>query len=416
MKFNPFKPGSIVTHGMFVGRLDELYTIEQCLYQTIHNNPQHFLIEGERGIGKSSLLTLADAIASGVVTPLRFNDKMSFLTISVDMGGVYSQLDVIKTIARELKSSLSDRETLKQKALKTWDFLQKWEILGVRYHGDTPETAPDDARDDLAAKIIQLIDDAKESIDGVFIIIDEADRPEPDAKLGEFLKLFTERLTKRGCNKVLIGLAGLPSTIAKMKASHDSAPRIFEILNLEPLSHDERKEVVRSGLRAAREANAFETSITNEAIDLISELSEGYPHFIQQFAYSAFAEDSDDTIDVEDVKRGAYKDNGALAQLGVKYFNEMYHVKISSEDYRKVLNTMASRSDNWVSRKDIISESGVSESSVTNALSALKDRKIIMVEDGRRGFYRLPTKSFAAWINAFRSVKPGPDEEGDTLF
>jgi DNA-binding IscR family transcriptional regulator len=91
-------------------------------------------------------------------------------------------------------------------------------------------------------------------------------------------------------------------------------------------------------------------------------------------------------------------------------------VKISSEDYRKVLNTMASRSDNWVSRKDIISESGVSESSVTNALSALKDRKIIMVEDGRRGFYRLPTKSFAAWINAFRSVKPGPDEEGDTLF
>jgi hypothetical protein len=115
------------------------------------------------------------------------------------------------------------------------------------------------------------------------------------------------------------------------------------------------------------------------------------------------------------VKLGAFKENGALAQLGVKYFNEMYHGKIASEDYRTVLNAMAAHGDDWVARKDIIAESEVSESSVTNALSALKDRKIIMVEDGRRGFYRLPTKSFAAWINAFRSAKP--EEFGvQTLF
>ena len=214
----------------------------------------------------------------------------------------------------------------------------------------------------------------------------------------------------------MFGLAGLPSVVNKLKASHESSPRLFEILALEPLLHDERSRVVKSGLNIAREKNGYETAITKDVLDLICELSEGYPHFIQQFAYSAFAEDTDNTIDVNDVKMSAYKENGALAQLGVKYFNEMYHTKIASDDYRKVLNPMATHSDNWVSRKEIIAEAGVTETNVANALIALRDRKIIMTEDGRRGYYRLPTKSFAAWINALRSVKASFESQTDTLF
>ena len=171
--------------------------------------------------------------------------------------------------------------------------------------------------------------------------------------------------------------------------------------------------VVEFGLRDAQRVNGTETKITHEALAMIAELSEGYPHFIQQFAHSAFAQDSDDVIDVADVTQGAYKENGALTQLGHKYFSEMYHAKISSEDYRRVLGAMAPHGDKWLQRKDIIAESGVSESSVTNALAALKDKNIILVEEGKRGMYRLPTKSFAAWINAIRSVteKTGGEKE-----
>jgi hypothetical protein len=55
-KYNPFRPNSIVTTGMFCGRFDEMKAAEQSLFQTKHENPKHFLISGERGIGKSSLL------------------------------------------------------------------------------------------------------------------------------------------------------------------------------------------------------------------------------------------------------------------------------------------------------------------------------------------------------------------------
>jgi hypothetical protein len=413
LKFNPFQPNKMVVPGMFTGRIEEVDTIEQCLFQAKNGNPQHFLIEGERGIGKSSLLFLVEGFASGKVVS-ELNGKLNFLTLSVDMGGVETQLDIVRTIARELKSSLSEREALKEKALQVWDFVSKFEVMGVKYHGGSGKPVSDDARDELVNNIAKLA--SSEDLDGIFIIIDEADAPPESADLGEFIKLFTERLTRKNCNNVLLGLSGLPSTISKIRASHESAPRVLEILRLEPLEPDERKQVIEKGLSLAATKNGSSTAITNEAMTYLCELSEGYPHFIQQFAYCAFAEDTYNYIDMTDVLGGAHKENGAIAQLGHKYFNEMYFGRISSSEYRKVLNTMAEYSDQWVPRKTLVRESGVKETTLNNALNALKAKNVILADEARAGYYRLPTKSFAAWINAIKSVETRADTDVGNLF
>ena len=161
--------------------------------------------------------------------------------------------------------------------------------------------------------------------------------------------------------------------------------------------------MIEKALDVAREKNGFATPITGDAATLLADMSEGYPHFLQQFGHCAFEVDSDDTIDVNDVTRGANDPNGALDQLGKKYFNEMYYDKIGSHDYRKVLNVMAEFGDDWVSRQDIIKQSGLAMTTINNALRALRDREIIVPDEARKGFYRLPTKSFAAWIGASRS-------------
>jgi hypothetical protein len=199
--------------------------------------PSAFLVLGERGIGKSSLLMLAEAIGNGTVLPLQTNTRMSFIAISVDMGGVSSQLDIVRIIGRELKAVLEKRDEIKAKAAKVWDFLNKWEVLGVRYHSESErEIDADNERDTLAERVMQCLDSTNGVIEGMFILIDESDRPDASAKLGEFLKLFTERLTKRGCDNVVFGLAGLPSVITRLKESHESSARLFEVLTLEPLS------------------------------------------------------------------------------------------------------------------------------------------------------------------------------------
>ena len=218
MKFNPFRPGSVVSPGMFIGRTDELDTIEQCLFQAKHGNPQHFLIEGERGIGKTSLMHYTEVLARGEVNPLRTKQLIKFLTLPVDIGSAQSQIDIVRALAREWKRAISEHDALKANLTTVWNFLSSWEILGFGYYRE--DIDPDDAREELAVKFRDMLNASSEYVDGVFVVIDEADAPEPSAKLGEFLKFFTEQLHQLGCNNVLFGLAGLPSTIPKLRGSH----------------------------------------------------------------------------------------------------------------------------------------------------------------------------------------------------
>lgn len=389
----------MVGPGMFVGRYEELDAIESYLFQTRHENPQNFLIQGERGIGKSSLFLFVDLLASGEIPPTGSTEKFNFLVVNADLGGCATQLEIIQKIAGELKQAISDREHLKKLAKDVWDWFTNWEVLGVRYNKDRQDLDADLISREFIDKISVLcLRDP--DLHGILILVDEADRPPADANLGETLKMFSERLERKGCSKVLFGVAGLPTIIAKLRESHDSSPRLFHTMPLRPLEVEERKKVVNLGIERANEKNAEQTTVEPDALHYIAELSEGYPHFIQQFAYSAFEKDIDNNITIEDVKAGSYGERGALAQLGDKYFHEMYIARVSSPDYRRVLDAMAQHGDDWIVKRDIIQESGVQESTVTNALNALKTKEIILTDESRRGYYRLPTRSFAAWINA----------------
>ena len=412
LKFNPFQPNKMVAPGMFTGRIDELNTIERCLYQTSMGSPQHFLIEGERGIGKSSLLFVMSAIASGEVSSIN-GQSMNFATVSVDLGAVQTQADIVSSIARQFRNIVSKRDVVGEKAKELWSFLRRWEAFGVRHRDEQP-LAVEDVRDDLVSAIAKFCKECEGMIDGVVIMIDEADAPPVSANLGEFVKLFSERLSRINCNNVVLGMSGLPTLLPKLRDSHLSSPRIFDVLRLKPLEVGERAVVVERGLAVGKEKSGTETTIDDDALKFLCELSEGYPHFIQQFAYCAFEEDSDNNISLNDVLEGAYKENGALAQLGSKYFDEMYFGKISSSEYRRVLNTMAEFGDNWVVRKTLVEKSGVKETTLNNALNTLKAKEVILADPARQGYYRLPTRSFAAWINAINSVaaSSGTDPRG----
>jgi hypothetical protein len=182
--------------------------------------------------------------------------------------------------------------------------------------------------------------------------------------------------------------------------------RIFEVLTLDTLKPEERIEVIQKGLAEAKARNTTDISISRKGEDLISEFSEGYPHFIQQFAYSAFETNTDEVIDEDDVILGAaIRPNGALQQLGLKYYEELYFDQIGSDEYRQVLRIMSGKLDGWVSKEDIRQTSGIKASTLNNAISTLKKRRIIIPKPGTKGVYRLPTKSFAVWISAYTKAK-----------
>ncbi|MDI6790280.1 MAG: hypothetical protein QME44_06305 [Thermodesulfobacteriota bacterium] len=259
--------------------------------------------------------------------------------------------------------------------------------------------------EELADKLATIATTMAQDDGGIFITIDEADKAPTSTGLGEFVKFLTERLTKRGANNVGVGVVGISGVIKKMRDSHESAVRILTQIRLTALNDDERKEVVNRGLAEAEKKNGFKVAINEDALTLISVLSEGYPHFIQQYAYSAFAQDTNNNIDIDDVVTGLTKENGALHQLGMRYFENMYTDEVRSDDYRTVLQVIAQHSPSYVQRNTIIKESGLKRHTVDNALVALKKRGSVVVKSGQKGQYRLPSQSFATWIRAFKVGK-----------
>ena len=414
-KYNPFKPNDIVHAGMFAGRIDELRIIERCLFQAKMGSQQHFMIQGERGIGKSSLLLYVNHVAEGRISPLK-GDDLRFVSIPVDLGGCQSQSDIVRKVGRGLRQAIGQRNTLKESAKGVWDWITNWEVLGVKYNKTDNEIDLEEIAEQFVTNLADFCETTAHQVDGLLFLMDEADRPTVESGLGAYLKLISERLTWKGCHKVVFGLAGLPSLMEKLRDSHESSPRLFHTMNLLPLTPEERKRVIQIGLQEANVKNAVQTEITGEAINFLAELSEGYPHFLQQFSYCAFERDTDDVINEGDVGDGAFEDGGALSQLGDKFFNEMYHARISSAEYRRVLDAMAEHGDRWIPRKKIIAESGVTEANVTNALQALKSKGVILQDDKLRGSYRLPTNSFAAWINAVKAARAKSDAQNESPF
>ena len=241
VKFNPFRPNGLVPPGIFSGRYEEIRRIEQALFQTKHGNPQHVLFEGERGIGKSSLFLLADLLGRGDLKTMD-DYKFQFIVVNVELREMMGHSDIVGKVLEELRQQVAQREPIKQKCRKAWEFLNKFEAYGIRYRQNEND-ARRESLDDLTNTLIDLQNDAGDQIDGILILIDEGDKPPSSAHLGELCKLLTERLAHRRAERVTFGLAGLPGLVGKLRASHESSPRVFSVLPLDTLKDSERISV-----------------------------------------------------------------------------------------------------------------------------------------------------------------------------
>lgn len=411
-KIIPFAPNAPVQPGMFVGRLGELERLERCLRQAKAGRPAHFLVTGERGIGKSSLLNYIKWVAEGSL-PLE-DESLSFLVVDTDIDSSTTRVGLLEKIRLGLDHALADSEAARGVLKDLWGFLQRVEAGGVRVRPSEQEQADELLAEKFSytlADIATRLTGDQPSLfsarrDGILILIDEADNASAALGLGSFLKLLSERLQRRGCTKVLLGLAGLPRLRDVLLESHASSLRLFEEVMLGTLSDDDVGRVIDRCLAAGRDLNGVATTITDAARARLVHLSEGYPHFIQQFGYSAFSAAKADVVEEQDVIVGAFAPGGALDLIGERYYRNDYYNKIQSESYRQVLRIMAGREREWITKEQIRKDFKGKETTLANAMKALVDRKIILVKEGGTGVYRLQHRGFAWWIKLRTSDRP----------
>jgi hypothetical protein len=368
------------------------------------------MITGERGIGKSSLLNYFKWVAEGAIDfGGDAGERMKFLVLDTDIDGTTSQLTLIRKFELALRKVLAETEPARAFLNEAWDFVQRIEAKGIKIAkaGDQVDDLLFDEFTYSLSRTVERICDAGASTlfnakyDGMLILIDEADNGSKQLQLGTFCKLLTERLERRNCTHVVIGLAGLDSLRSALAQSHPSASRIFDEVRLGRLTDLEVNQVLDLCLERALKDNGRETTISGDARRKIVALSDGYPHFVQQFGFSAFAADEDDVIDERDFREGAFGKQGAMEKIGDRYYRDDFYNKIQQENYRQVLRVMANHLDSWVTKAEIRAKFKGKTSTLDNALHALRERGIILVKEGARGIYRLQHKGFALWIKLY---------------
>ncbi len=408
-KINPFKPNSPVPPGMFAGRLDEISSLENGLHQTKNGNISNFLLTGERGIGKSSLIGYLKPTAQGFITSSDY-DKFNFVVVNTVISHKSTLISFIKLIERNLKreiEKIGKAEKVRSFFDDTWSFVQRLKIMdsGIdkAQANDDLDLIIDDFSYSLSetSKRITNPDSGEIAKDGIMIIVDEADNACPDLHIGYFFKVVTELLQQNGCDNVMFILAGLPDVVEKLTISHESSMRVFTQLIVKELKPDDRKYVINRGLEVGNEKNDEDTTISTDARNMISTLSEGYPHFIQQFSYSAFEANTDGEISEDDVATGAFRQGGALDAIGSRYYQSLYNEQIKSDEYREVLEIMAESMNSWIKKSEIREKFTGNDHTVSDALKALTTRKIILKNPSKLGEYRLQHKGFALWIKLF---------------
>lgn len=405
-KINPFQPNTPVAPGMFAGRLAEIQTLEKGLQQAKYGNPMNQLVTGERGIGKSSLLNYLKPLAEGNFKSPDFN-PFNFITINIAISEKMSLVTLIKLIERNIKRQVGKVEKVKKFLDDTWAFIQRIKIMDSGVDKAQRLEDPDLIIDELSYSLSRTCsrltapEKGEEKKDGIIFFIDEADNSSHDLRIGYFFKVLTELLQQNSCGNIMFIVAGLPEITEKLYKSHESSLRVFTELKIRELKPEDRYYVIDRGIVEGNKINDEETSITQEAKKIISTLSEGYPHFIQQFSFSAFEYNDDGVISNDDVLSGAFKQGGAIDAIGSRYYASRYHEQIKSDEYREVLSIMAENMNAWTAKKDIKSKFSGSEQTLNNALQALTNRKIILRNQSKRGEYRLQQRGFALWIKLF---------------
>jgi len=417
-KFNPFKPNSPVYTGMFSGRSREIDGIAKALFQTKNGNPVHILLIGERGIGKTSLLSLANNFAKNEIN--WDEQKYNFLTVQINLTEKMSVSDLAILIKNNIERELSKINPQITLIKKFWGFISKIEACGIKYNNN--DNSFDDESQIIDQFIHSLVDTVKnltqdsklsevglaQKKDGLVILVDEADRASKFLDLGVFLKNLTETLSIEKCNNILFILAGLPNIHRILQESHESSLRLFQEFELPPLSKNETDEVITRGIKEANsisDQKITKITIDRKALDHIYVYSEGYPHFVQQIGYSVYDVNDNDKIDVEDVKKGFFMKGGALDLIGNRGYKKLYYSDINVESQRAILDIMADNWNDWVTRDFIKLKFNGKETTLDNGLRALKDKNIILVKEGSRGQYRLQWASFAFWIKNHKNIK-----------
>jgi Predicted ATPase (AAA+ superfamily) len=376
---NPFRKRTGIFPSYFTGRDDELKELTEIYESTRSGAAGHIIIYGPKGIGKTCLL-------------IKFEEQLK------DVDGVYPvRIPLVEGDFDEIYSLIVDKaaENLKISEGHFWDNITSLGVNipmagGFTVSRKRPTTSPSVALERILKSIYTELTGENPVL---ILLFDDLQRIIPNKGTNKVLSILQNALVElnlKGMNIMFVA-TGAHDIFSQIQDHLDSAVRIFEPYELKPLSKEEVNDAI--SIPADNEGVNF----TGAVVDLIYEMSEGIPYYMQVLAYNCFAEAVDEEVGINELKQSFPRSLDLLAQ---REFGGMYEKSTNEE--RKILGLLAEDQREFLSYTEI-KEGLKLKSEPSFWLRAMVDKNLIIKKS--RGKYCLRDRLFKEYLKTFKPYK-----------
>lgn len=290
---NPFAPGAGNPPPELAGRQEILRRAEIVIERTLQGrHAKSFMLVGLRGVGKTVLLNRIGQLAEQrnlrwqlVESP---EDKPLPELLVPALRKILLSLDTMTSIGNAARRGLRILGNFAKSVKLKYEGLE----LGVDVEKGLADSG--DLESDLTDLLVTVGEVAKTARTGVLLLIDELQYV-GEGELSALI-MAIHKTSQRQLPVILIA-AGLPQLVANMGRSKSYAERLFDFPEVGPLAHADAVTAISEPISKEGE------KIAKPAIEEIIRLTEGYPFFIQVWAYHCWNEAAKSPIALRDVQR-----------------------------------------------------------------------------------------------------------------
>ena len=375
---NPYAPGAGTPPPTLVGRdaIIEQADIGMRRLQA-KRSTQHLLLTGLRGTGKTVLLGKLAALG----------EHLGYRVIRQEAVGGDDTLRSFLAQTRRVLDDLAHTPKVRR-ALRSIESVSL-SIAGTGVSIGRGAPPPSD-REALADVVIDLAAATAEHDLGVMLAIDEA-----QSMAAHDLRRILAGVHRCGQDGLPLWclLAGLPNLVGDVAKSATYAERMFTVAELGPLSP---ADVTAAVIEPAAEIGVHWTP---EAVEAIIDRSDGYPFFVQTWAYHTWNAATDEPISLADVLRA-----GPAAQRSLEHSFFAARIARIPESEVRYVQALASLGPGPHRSGEVATAAG----STTSGVAAFRDRLIHegVIYPPRYGWVEFAIPHFDDYVR--RHVPPTP--------
>ena len=323
---SPFYPGQPVPKELFVGRAAQIERIiTRGLGQSSLGKPVAMFVQGEYGIGKSSIASYVGSVGEA---------SHGAHVIHAMLGGAKDLNDVGRAILQATVESGAFEHTRTEK-VRNWlaKYIGKQELFGVSLDlsalkADAPALA-------TALGTLGFMREAIKRLEAkcIVLILDELNGITSNAQFSHFIKgLVDENAISPNPVPLLLLLCGTEERRREMIRQHQPTDRIFDIVEIDLMSDNEMHEFFTKAFESA----AF--TVEDRALHSLCRYSAGFPKIMHVIGDATFWFDKDGVITWEDAMSGIVR---AADDIGKKFVDQQIVSELRSADYRSILDKVA---------------------------------------------------------------------------